>query len=111
MDFELAAIAAGRDIELDEYVLFVGRSGLLANDKFWKIECLRLSLRDASDQRGSRGTCSGAEDFVCTGCGEDGAREDAGDEESSSSIHLSVSSCGFDRIELGRDLAGIGLRK
>lgn len=51
LDFELAAIATGRDVKLDEYVLFVGRSCVLANDKFWKIECIRVSLRDASDYR------------------------------------------------------------
>lgn len=31
LGFELAAIAAGRDRELDEYILFVGRSYVLAD--------------------------------------------------------------------------------
>ena len=86
LGFKLAAIAAGRDRELDEHVLFVGRSCALANSESWKIGCCGLSLRDASDLRVSRGACSGAED--CTGCSEDGAGEKARDEESGSGIHV-----------------------
>lgn len=100
LDFELAAIAAGRDFILDEYVLFVDPSCLLANDEFRAIKFSRASLTDASDYRGSRGTSSGAEICICTGCGEDGACEEhTGDEEGSGSIHVFVSSCGFDRIK------------
>lgn len=86
LGFELAAIAAGGDRELDEYVLFVGRSCVLADGESCKRGCVGLSFRDASDFRVSCGTCSGAEDG--TGCGEDGAREDARDEESSGGIHF-----------------------
>lgn len=86
LGFELAAIAAGGDRELDEYVLFSDRSCVLADGESCKRGCLGLSFRNASDFGVSCGTCSGAED--CTGCGEDGAREDARDEESSGGIHV-----------------------
>lgn len=86
LGLELAAIAAGGDPELDEYVLFVGRSCVLADGESCQKGCLGLSFRDASDIRVNCGTCSGAED--CTWCGEDGAREDARDEKSSGGIHV-----------------------
>lgn len=86
LDFELAAIAAGGDCELDEHVLFVGRAFFLADSESWKIGCFGLSLRDASILRVSCRACSGAEDW--TGCSEDGAGEDARDEESSGGIHV-----------------------
>lgn len=86
LDFDLAAIAAGGDCELDEHVLSVRLSCVLADGESWEIGFVGSSFRDASDLRVNRGACSGAED--CTGCSEDGAGENARDEESSGGIHI-----------------------